>query len=64
MKLSCVAFYGFNRKELENIRKETGLSGEEDFSLNFGQTVSDIVGFDVMTLVGPDGQISIIKAGE
>lgn len=64
MKTKEIVFRGFNRSELRQIKKRIGKSGEEDCNMNFVQEVADIVGADVFTLIQPDGQISLIKAGE
>lgn len=64
MKIKEIVFFGFNRSELRQIRRGTGKSGEEDYSEDFTQEVADIVGVDILTLIQPDGQISLIKAGE
>lgn len=43
MKINDIVFYGFSREELDAIRKETGKTGEEEFTVNFAQEVSDVV---------------------
>lgn len=64
MKINDIIFLGFTRKELGAIRKQTGKTGEEEFSLDFTQEVADVVGVDVLTVIQPGGQVSLIKAGE
>lgn len=63
MKLKDVTFWGFTQEELKQIRKEKG-SGEEEITLITSQDIADIVGFDVITIIAPGGQIAIMKAGE
>lgn len=63
MKLKDATFCGFTKKELEKVRKVKG-SGEREISLTDSQDIADIVEADVMTVIRPDGQIAIIKAGE
>lgn len=64
MKLNDVVFYGFTREELEDIHRETGLIGEEEFFLGFEKKVSSVVGIGVITIIFSDGQIAMIKGGE
>ena len=63
MKLKDATFCGLTKKELEKVRKVKG-SGEREISLTDSQDIADIVEADVMTVIRPDGQIAIIKAGE
>lgn len=62
MKINEVVFFGFTRKELEDIRRGTGRDSEDEFDLGFTQEITDVVGADAITLIQPGGQISIIKA--
>lgn len=64
MKINEVVFFGFTQKELEEIRKGTSRSGNEEFDLGFTQEIADLIGVDVMTLIQPGGQVALIKAGE
>lgn len=63
MKLKDATFWGFTKKELEQVRKVKG-SGEREISLTDSQDIADIVEADVMTMITPGGQIAIIKVGE
>ena len=63
MKLKDATFWGFTKKELEQVRKVKG-SGEREISLTDSQDIADIVEVDVMKVIRPDGQIAIIKVGE
>lgn len=63
MKINDIVFFGFTRKELGAIRKQTGKTGEE-FNLGFTQEAADVVGVDVLTVIQPGGQVALIKAGE
>lgn len=63
MKINEVVFFGFTQKELGDIRKGTSRSGNEEFDPGFTQEIADVIGVDVMTLIQPGGQISLIKAG-
>lgn len=63
MKINDISFFGFNRKELRAIRKETGKTGEEELDMNFTQEVSDIIGSDVAVFI-MSGSAAIVKAGE
>ena len=63
MKLKDATFWGFTKKEPEQVRKVKG-SGEREISLTDSQDIADIVGVDVVTAITPGGQIAIIKAGE
>ena len=63
MKLKDATFWGFTKKELEQVRKVKG-SGEREVSLTDSQDIADIVEADVMTMLTPDGQITFIKVGE
>lgn len=64
MKINDIDFYGFTRKELGAIRKQTGKTGEEEFALDFIQKAADVVGVNVLTVIQPGGQVSLIKRGE
>ena len=64
MKINDIVFFGFTRKELGAIRKQTGKTGEEEFNLDFTQEAADVVGVDVLTVIQPGGQVSLIRAGE
>lgn len=64
MKINEVVFFGFTQKELEEIRKRTSRSGNEEFDLGFTQEVADATGVDLITLIRPGGQVALIKAGE
>lgn len=63
-KINEVLFYGFTNKELERIRKEIGKTGEDEFNMAFTQEVSDLLGFDVLTIIQPGGRVDLMKAGE
>lgn len=63
-KINEVVFYGFTNKELETIRDKTGKTGEDEFNMAFTQEVSDLLGFDVLTIIQPGGRVNLMKAGE
>lgn len=63
MKINEIEFYGFSRAELEQVRKETGKDGEEEYDILFSREVADVIGSDVMTLIRPGGTIALIKGG-
>lgn len=62
MKINEVVFFGFTQKELEEIRKETKRTGNEEFTSDFAQEVADMVGMDVVTYFQPGGQVALIKS--
>lgn len=62
MKINEVVFFGFTQKELEEIRKGTSRSGNEEFTSDFAQEVADMVGMDVVTYFQPGGQVALIKS--
>ena len=64
MKINDIVFFGFTRKELGAIYKQTGKTEEEEFDPSFIQEATDVVGVDVFVFIQPGGQVSLIKAGE
>ena len=63
IKLTDVSFLGFSREERDRIREHMGVSNAAELSFDFVQSVADIVGCDVATMIVPFAPIALIKLG-
>ncbi len=61
MKLKDVVFWGFTAAEMEQIRAAGG-DGEKEYTIGFGQKVSDLIGADILTMITPGGNVSLFKS--
>ena len=59
IKLKDVAFFGFSREELAEIRKE--ISAEDILTLETGQTIADLLERDTATMILPGCRAAIVK---
>ena len=63
MKLKDVTYYGFTRRELEEIfRLEE--DGEKEIPFHVCEQIRTVLGCDVMLTVQPNGEIGLVKMEE
>ena len=63
IKLTDVSFLGFSREERNRIREHMEESDTTELSFDFVQSVADIVGRDVATMIVPFAPIALVKLG-